>query len=125
MAFGTAGKMPSSLSEARITSIASGSQAPSAENPATCGVELDSCAFAAIPNAIARRNKALFFMAHEYRELGEFDNMKSTYERLIDQYPRSEHRLEAYLVLGDSSFDKNDLSKAEQYYNLVIVALIC
>src|SRR5262249_61310559 len=35
-ASGTAGRIPSSLSENRITSIAFGSQAPSAEKPAIC-----------------------------------------------------------------------------------------
>lgn len=68
----------------------------------------------------SRNDEALFLMAHEYRELGEFDNMKASYEKLISTYPKSPHRLEAYLVLGDSQFDRGDLDKAELYYNQVL-----
>ncbi len=67
-----------------------------------------------------RADEAMFFMAHEYRELGEFDSMKSTYEKLIATYPKSPHRLEAYLVLGDAAFDKGRLDDAEKYYNYVL-----
>ncbi len=68
-----------------------------------------------------RNDAALFLMAHEYRELGEFDQMKAHYERLIENYPKSPHRLEAYLILGDTEFDKGDLQRAESYYSLVLV----
>ncbi|MCC6809072.1 MAG: tetratricopeptide repeat protein [Deltaproteobacteria bacterium] len=68
----------------------------------------------------SRNDEALFLMAHEYRELGEFENMKANYERLIASYPKSPHRLEAFLVLGDASFDRGDLEKAELYYNQVL-----
>jgi tetratricopeptide (TPR) repeat protein len=70
----------------------------------------------------ARADEATFLMAHEYRELGEFDSMKETYEKLIETYPRSRYRAEAYLALGDHAFDANDLNKAERYYNLVLAA---
>jgi TolA-binding protein len=72
--------------------------------------------------AYARDDEATFLMAHEYRELGEFDNMKETYEKLIETYPKSRYRAEAYLALGDHAFDANDLGKAEHYYNLVLAA---
>src|SRR5512138_1291903 len=68
----------------------------------------------------SRADEATFLMAHEFRELGEFDNMKETYEKLIETYPKSRYRPEAYLALGDHAFDGNDLSKAERYYNLVL-----
>jgi len=68
----------------------------------------------------SRGDEAMFFMAHEYRELGEFDTMRQTYERLISTYPKSPHRLEAYLVLGDAAFDKGSLDQAEKYYNFVL-----
>ena len=70
----------------------------------------------------ARADEATFLMAHEYRELGEFDSMKETYEKLIETYPKSRYRAEAYLALGDHAFDANDLNKAERYYNLVLAA---
>lgn len=72
--------------------------------------------------AYPRADEATFLMAHEYRELGEFDNMKETYEKLIETYPKSRYRAEAYLALGDHAFDGNDLNKAERYYNLVLAA---
>jgi cellulose synthase operon protein C len=70
----------------------------------------------------SRADEATFLMAHEFRELGEFDNMKETYEKLIESFPKSRYRAEAYLALGDHAFDANDLAKAERYYNLVLAA---
>ncbi|HEX7597465.1 MAG TPA: tetratricopeptide repeat protein, partial [Polyangia bacterium] len=67
-----------------------------------------------------RADEATFLMAHEYRELGEFDNMRETYDKLIETYPKSRYRVEAYLALGDHAFDANDLTKAERYYNLIL-----
>jgi tetratricopeptide (TPR) repeat protein len=69
-----------------------------------------------------RDDEAMFLMAHEHRELGEFDEMRSTYEKLIETYPHSKHRFESYLVLGDAAFDKGDLPRAERYYNLILAA---
>jgi tetratricopeptide (TPR) repeat protein len=40
----------------------------------------------------ARADEATFLMAHEFRELGEFDSMKETYEKLIESYPKSRYR---------------------------------
>jgi hypothetical protein len=70
----------------------------------------------------ARADEATFLMAHEFRELGEFDNMRETYEKLIETYPKSRYRFDAYLALGDHAFDANDLTKAERYYNLILAA---
>jgi cellulose synthase operon protein C len=70
----------------------------------------------------ARADEATFLMAHEYRELGEFDNMKETYDKLIETYPKSRYKVEAYLALGDHAFDANDLTKAERFYNLILAA---
>jgi len=70
----------------------------------------------------SRADEATFLMAHEYRELGEFDNMRETYEKVIENYPKSRYRFDAYLALGDHAFDGNDLTKAERYYNLILAA---
>lgn len=70
----------------------------------------------------ARADEATFLMAHEFRELGEFDNMKETYDKLIESYPKSRYKVEAYLALGDHAFDANDLNKAERYYNVILAA---
>jgi tetratricopeptide (TPR) repeat protein len=67
-----------------------------------------------------RADTAQFLLAHEYRELGQYDQMRQAYEKLIETYPKSQHRLEAYLVLGDTEFDKGDLNKAERYYSLIL-----
>ena len=70
----------------------------------------------------AKADEALFLMAHEYRELGEFERMKQTYEKLIADYPKSPHRPEAWLILGDTAFDAGDLDRAEKNYNSVLAA---
>jgi cellulose synthase operon protein C len=71
------------------------------------------------PNYV-RDDEALFFTGHEYRELGDFDKMKETYEKLVETYPKSSHRLEAYLTLGDHAFDASDLPTAQRYYDRIL-----
>jgi len=70
--------------------------------------------------AYPKNDDALFLSGHEYRELGDFDKMKETYEQLIETYPKSSHRLEAYLTLGDHSFDASDLPTAQRYYDRIL-----
>jgi len=70
----------------------------------------------------ARNDEALFLTAHEYRELGDFDKMKETYEHLIATYANSAHLLEALLALGDHAFDANDIRTAERYYDRILAA---
>jgi tetratricopeptide (TPR) repeat protein len=65
-------------------------------------------------------DEAVFLTGHEYRELGDFDKMKETYEKLIETYPKSGHRLEAYLTLGDHAFDASDLPTAQRYYDRIL-----
>lgn len=65
-------------------------------------------------------DQVMFFMAHEYRELGMYDEMLSTYERLVTKYPKSSLVLDAYLVLGDYQFDKQDLNGAKGYYQKIL-----
>jgi len=65
-------------------------------------------------------DQVLFFMAHEYRELGMYDEMIRTYERLVSKHPKSPLVLDAYLVLGDYRFDKQDLSGAKGYYQKIL-----
>jgi tetratricopeptide (TPR) repeat protein/thioredoxin-like negative regulator of GroEL len=68
----------------------------------------------------ARDDEALFFTGHEYRELGDFDKMKESYEQLVENYPKSTHRLEAFLALGDHAFDASDLATAQRYYERIL-----
>jgi len=65
-------------------------------------------------------DKVRFFMAHEMRELGDYDNMLKTYLELADKHPKSNYRLEGLLIVGDYYFDKADLDQAEKYYRMVI-----
>ena len=65
-------------------------------------------------------DRAQFLLAHEMRELGEFDKMRAAYDKLVATYPQSPHRNEAYLILGDTEFDRGDLTKAETYYSQVL-----
>ena len=56
-------------------------------------------------------DKVTFYLAHEQREMGEFDEMLKTLGELIRKYPQSPLRLEAEQILGDYFFDKADLAR--------------
>jgi tetratricopeptide (TPR) repeat protein len=65
-------------------------------------------------------DKVLFFLAHELRELGQYEDMIKRYEELVSKYPKSQLVLDAYLVLGDYRFDKSDLVGAKRYYQKIL-----
>jgi|GEM_PF-315687 len=65
-------------------------------------------------------DKVTFFIAHEYRELGQYDKMIRTYERLVRSYPKSKLRFEAWLILGNHHFDKDDIKSAARYYQKIL-----
>ena len=58
-------------------------------------------------------DKVTFYLAHEQRELGQFDDMLTTLRSLIDKYPKSPLRLESEQIMGDYWFDKANLEEAE------------
>ena len=66
------------------------------------------------------RDKALFFMAHEYRELGRMDEMVVNYRTIIKQYRQSQYVPECYLLLGDDFNNKGDLASAKKHYTAVL-----
>jgi len=66
------------------------------------------------------RDKVHFFMAHEYRELGLFDNMIVQYREIIKKYKDSGYVPEAYLLLGDYFINKEDLDMAKRHYHAVL-----
>jgi cellulose synthase operon protein C len=70
----------------------------------------------------ADADKVTFYLAHEQRELGQFDEMLKTMGDLIRKYPKSPLRLEAEQILGDYFFAKADLTQAEKHYQAVIDA---
>ena len=61
-------------------------------------------------------DKVQFYLAHEMRELGQFDDMLKTLDELIRKYPASPLKLEAQQIIGDYYFDKADLAEAEKHY---------
>jgi cellulose synthase operon protein C len=65
-------------------------------------------------------DKVLFYLGHEYRELGRYDDLIARYEELVTKHPKSELVLDAYLVLGDHRFDKQDLVGAKRYYQKIL-----
>ncbi|MEM7675822.1 MAG: tetratricopeptide repeat protein, partial [Myxococcota bacterium] len=67
-------------------------------------------------------DKVLFFLAHEYRELGDYRSMIQRYEELVSKYSKSPLVLDAYLVLGDYRFDRSDLAGAKRYYSKILDA---
>ncbi len=67
-------------------------------------------------------DKVTFYLAHEQRELGEFDAMLRAQGDLIKKYPSSPLRLDAEQILGDYWFDKADLKQAEDHYRAILDA---
>jgi tetratricopeptide (TPR) repeat protein len=67
-------------------------------------------------------DRILFNIAHEHRELGNFEEMIATLQRLIanEAYRGSRYRDEALLVLGDYYFDRNEMRDAGNYYGQIL-----
>lgn len=65
-------------------------------------------------------DKVKFFIAHEYRELGEYDTMIGYLNQVVDEHAQSSFRNEALLVLGDHFFDQSELKAAEKYYKQIL-----
>ena len=55
---------------------------------------------------LPERDKAMFLMAHEYRELGQDDLMAQTYSKITTEYPTSTYWSESELLLGTFFFEK-------------------
>ncbi|MBI2374608.1 MAG: tetratricopeptide repeat protein [Deltaproteobacteria bacterium] len=66
------------------------------------------------------RDKVLFFIAHEFRELGDYPQMLGYLRSVVDEHPKSPYRNEALLVLGDYYFDKGELDVAEKNYREIV-----
>ena len=68
----------------------------------------------------AERDKVYFFMAHEYGELGQLEDMVKQYRNLIARHKDSQYVPEAYLLLGDYFFSKQNLPLAQKHYQAVL-----
>ncbi len=71
------------------------------------------------PN-FAYRDKVHFFIAHEYRELGQIEEMLHQYQTIIKEYPKSGYVSEAYLLLGDHFFNLQELQLAKRHYEAIL-----
>ena len=65
-------------------------------------------------------DKVLFFMAHEYHELGMHEDMLESYKKLVDDYPKSSLVLEALYIIGDYYFNRDNLDDAKDYYDRIL-----
>ena len=66
-------------------------------------------------------DKVHFFLAHEYHELGQIDEMIAQYRTIIKDYPASGYAPESQLLLGDYFFNqKQDLDTSTRHYEAVL-----
>jgi tetratricopeptide (TPR) repeat protein len=66
-------------------------------------------------------DKVYFFMAHEYYELGQVDEMIKQYQVLVTRYPNSQYAPEAQLLLGDYYFNQEkDVDQSIRHYEAVL-----
>ncbi len=74
---------------------------------------------------LPERDRAMFFKAHEQRELGLLDEMLITYRQLTSEYPKSQYWSESIVVIGDYLYDqKKDMELAlEQYAKILQMPL--
>ncbi len=69
----------------------------------------------------AYMDKVRFFIAHEYFELGQAEEMLKHYQLLIQQHPDSQYTPEAHLLLGDYYFNqKQDVKQSTRHYEAVL-----
>ncbi|MEM6533390.1 MAG: tetratricopeptide repeat protein [Myxococcota bacterium] len=61
-----------------------------------------------------------FFKAHEFRELGQWEEMLKQYRELVEKFPKSPWAMEARLIIGDYHFDKGEFTPAEEQYGAVL-----
>lgn len=66
--------------------------------------------------------RAWFNQGQEYRELGKYEEMRSTFESLNEKFPEHPLSLEALMVLGGDHFDRAQLDKAAERFQKVTQA---
>lgn len=68
----------------------------------------------------SRRDRALFFKAHELRELGRAEDMLKVYRVITKDFPTSQYWSESQLILGDTYFEqKKEFEVALEYYKSI------
>ena len=67
------------------------------------------------------RDKVRFFLAHEYRELQQIEDMVEQYRIIVQEHRNSPYVPEAHLLLGDHFFNRRqDLDMALKHYKAVL-----
>lgn len=70
---------------------------------------------------LPERDKAIFFKAHELRELGRLEEMVRAYGQLTREYPDSPFWEESQLVIGDFFFEeKKEIDIALENYKKIV-----
>jgi len=65
-------------------------------------------------------DKVLFFLGHEYHELGMHEEMLDAYKKLVEDYPKSTLLLESLYIVGDYYFNRDKLVEAEEWYKKIL-----
>jgi cellulose synthase operon protein C len=90
------------------------------KKPKFQAIEIYKTILEKFPN-LQGRDRALFFIAHEYRELGQLEDMVKTYQQLTSKFPNSPYWSESMLVVGDYFFEnKKDFEYAMDMYNKIL-----
>jgi tetratricopeptide (TPR) repeat protein len=68
-----------------------------------------------------RRDRALFFKAHELRELGRAEDMLAVYRQITKDYPNSQYWAESQLIIGDIYFEQEkDFEMAIEVFKQIV-----
>ncbi|MGE0764600.1 MAG: tetratricopeptide repeat protein [Bdellovibrionales bacterium] len=70
---------------------------------------------------LEERDKAVFYRAHELRELGRTEDMLKAYQQLSVEYPNSVYWTESQIIIGDYLFEeKKDMDAAMIVYQKIL-----
>lgn len=67
------------------------------------------------------RDKAIFYKAHELREMGQLEEMITVYNQLTKEYPNSDYWKESQIIIGDYYFEtKKDIETALEVFKKLL-----
>ncbi len=67
------------------------------------------------------KDRILFNIGHEWRELGDYAKMRENLEKLVENHGESPLRHEALLVLGDYHFNRGQFEAARSWYDKIVL----
>jgi len=67
-----------------------------------------------------KRDRVLIMLANEYSEVEDNSAMIDTFKRLLREFPNTEYKKEGNLVLADHYYDEHRITKAMDYYRIVM-----